>query len=281
MSNFKDFADRGLGDNNSPELMTTRHAQTREASAGSPIERVWATDFERCRNREDFERYISKYEKYGSNMYVSQAKAKIELLDAAENARAESERISRQSNQQVRHTLQPPPPYNLDGKTDFPKTKGLHICVRELIWIIVIGGVGCYSYNMYKNENRKSEPAVLVDPSSAHPKVTQEGNHESVQSEPRYEPAAPIVERDPEPEEVWWDCTICGATGVCNLCYNGACATCGGTGQVFSVFYGDEVGEGRMTSCGNCGGSGRCPSCNGTNQCFACGGRGRCKLEFE
>ena len=274
MSNFKDFADSGLGDNNSPELMTTRHAQTREASAGSPIERVWATDFERCRNREDFERYISKYERYGSNMYVSQAKAKIELLDAAENAREESERISRQSNQQVRHTLQSPPPYNLDGKTDIPKTKGLHIYVRALIWIIVIGGVGCYSYNMYKNENRKSEPAVLVDPSSAHPKVTQEGNHESIQSEPRYEPATPIVEREPEPEEEWWDCTICGTSGTCNFCFgNGICNICGGAGTQYLF--------GEWTNCGNCGGSGRCPACEGSGACFACHGRGKCKVSIN
>lgn len=39
----------------------------------SRIEKVWAADFEKCKSREDFEKYISKYGKYESNKYISQA----------------------------------------------------------------------------------------------------------------------------------------------------------------------------------------------------------------
>ncbi len=51
----------------------------------------------------------------------------------------------------------------------------------------------------------------------------------------------------------------------CPICYGqGRCMGCGGSGQVYSVFYGDEVGPSRLTECGACGGTGACGFCGGS-----------------
>lgn len=90
MPNFKKFATGSTSD----EPISIRYRQIQDNGVGSRVEKVWATDFERCVNREDYEKYISKYGRYKSNKYVSQAKAKIKSLDAGttENAKIEIKR---------------------------------------------------------------------------------------------------------------------------------------------------------------------------------------------
>lgn len=273
MPNFKNFANGGMTDGNSSEFTPIRHRQVRDTKVGSRVERVWATDFGRCESREDFEKYISKYERYEFNEYVSKAQAKIEALDAAEKARVEREK----ANQRVQ---QRPIAPGSGGSETSPKYRMIQTCVKALVWIVIIGGVGFYSYIQYKKAN-DTTTVVVPDASQTQNSQAVEEQHTShSHSEQSEEPGDVVPETEPEPQEIWWDCNICGTTGRCQLCFgSGRCAVCGGGGQVFSCFDGGEVVPGRMTDCGNCGGTGRCPSCEGSGLCFACHGSGKCKLE--
>lgn len=273
MPNFKNFANGGMNDGSSSEFTPIRHRQERDTKVGSRAERVWATDFERCESREDFEKYISKYERYESNQYVSKAKAKIESLDAAEKARIEKEK----ANQRV---LQRPIAPGSGGSGTPPKYRMIQTCVKALVWIVIIGGVGFYSYNQYKKTNDTTTVVVPDTSQTQNSQDVAEQDASHIHSSQSDETEQIITETEPETQEIWWDCNICGTTGRCQLCFgSGRCAVCQGTGQVFSVFDGGEVVPGRMTDCGNCDGTGRCPSCDGSGACFACHGSGRCKLE--
>ena len=66
----------------------------------------------------------------------------------------------------------------------------------------------------------------------------------------------PESESEPEPTTAYMTCGCCGGSGVCQGCY--------GTGQIYSVFDGDDVVDGRMIDCSACGGSGACGNCNGS-----------------
>lgn len=73
MPSFKNFTNGGIDDGFTQESTSIRHRQTRDNRVGFRIEKVWANDFERCESQEDYEKYISKYGKYESNEYISQA----------------------------------------------------------------------------------------------------------------------------------------------------------------------------------------------------------------
>lgn len=271
MPDFKNFANGGMEDGSSSAFSSIRHRQIRETKAGSRIERVWAIDFERCESREDFEKYISKYSKYELNKFVSQAKAKIESLDAEEHARIDGEK-ARIRNQQY------PVSSGTVGNINPPKNRVLQAFMKVAVWVIIIGGVGLYSYHQYKSDNNNDSTDTMVIQSEQQDYPDNQNQH--IHSEYTQGPEEVVVESDSEPQEVWWDCNFCSTTGRCQLCFgSGRCAVCGGGGQTFSVFDGNDIVPGRMTDCGNCGGSGRCPSCDGSGACFACHGRGKCKLE--
>lgn len=276
MANFEKFANGGLDEGHSTESTSIRHRQTRDNRVGSRMERVWATDFKRCESREDFEKYISRYERYESNEYVSKAKVKIESLDAVEKAKVEREKANQRPYQR------PVAPGTSGGGIP-PKYRIVQTCIKALVWIVIIGGVGLYSYNQYKQSNEATPDVVTVTNPTQHQDSQNDQNqsYNPTHSEQTDEPEDVVSETESEPQEIWWDCKICGTTGRCQLCFgSGRCAVCGGGRQVFSVFDGGEVVPGRMTDCGNCDGSGSCPSCEGSGACFACHGQGRVKSEF-
>ncbi len=266
MPSFKNFANGGIDEGLSKESTSIRHKQVRDNSVGSRIEKVWATDFERCESRKDYEKYISKYGKYESNKYISQARAKIKSLEAKEKARIESEK-------EARRVVSTPKTGSL-GTASRPNI--LQTCMNALFWVIIIGGVALYSYSRYKQNLNDSTTDVVINP-----QAVQEQHATHTHSEQTYEPENTVVEQEPEPHKAWFECRLCGTTGRCPLCFgDGRCGGCGGVGQIYSVFYGDEVGPGRMTDCGSCNGSGRCSLCEGSGFCSACEGRGWCESEY-
>lgn len=265
MPDFKNFANGGIEDGSTSEFSSVRHRQVRDTKVGSRIERVWSTDFEKCESREDYEKYISKYGRYDANKYVEQARSRIESLDVAENARIEREKAS----QRVQQRRFAP---GTGGSGIPPKYNFIHSLIKVAIWIVIIGGVGLYSYNQYQKEDKDPSTDVVVTPMPAQHQESKEEYSSHTHSEQTNQQESSVVEPEPEPQEVWWDCNICGSTGRCQLCFgSGRCAVCGGTGSQYLF--------GEWTDCGNCGGSGRCPSCEGNGACFACHGSGRCKLE--
>lgn len=274
MTSFKNFAKGGIDDGLLTGTRSVRHKQNREKKVSSRIEKVWATDFERCVNQEDYKKYILKYSKYESNKYVLQAQEKIKELEALDK-----KGITREKARQ--RVSQPAMMSSTGGNGKPTKYKIIQMCVKYVIWVFVIGGIGIYSYNQYL----RSENEITTDFVNDQP--TQLQNSQDIYNIPTYSEetieAEPVEEVDSESESeiTEYDCYICGSTGSCQLCFGVcSCSVCGGTGQMFSVFYGDEIGEGRMTECGNCGGSGRCPSCDGTGACFACHGNGKVDIEF-
>ncbi len=264
MPNFKNFANGGIENGNSSEFSSVRHKQVRDTKVGSRIERVWSADFEKCESREDYEKYISKYGKYDANKYVEQAQARIESLDAAENARIEREKEARKAQHQT------VVPGSGGGKS--PQKKFIQTLMKVAVWIVVIGGVGFYSYKQYKDEDKETTTDVVINPQPSQNQGTQEGYITHTHSEQTHEQESHAIEPEPVPQEVWWDCNICGTTGRCQLCFGiGRCGVCGGGGSLYR--------SSGWIDCENCGGSGRCPSCEGSGACFACHGLGKCKLE--
>lgn len=156
--------------------------------------------------------------------------------------------------------------------------------MKALVWIIIIGGVGFYSYYQYKqNLNDNTTPdVVVIQPSNPQSSQDVQEQHDThTHSEQTHEPENTVVESEPEPVKQYMSCMVCGQTGRCGVCHGlGRCDGCGGSGQIYSVFYGDEVGAGRMTDCSACGGSGACGACNGSGACPACNGRGQIELEY-
>lgn len=269
MPSFKDFANEGVGNGFSMESTSIRYRQKRDNKIGSRIEKVLATDYERCESREDFEKYISKYGKYDANKYVEQARARVESFETIENARVEREKNAHKIQQR-------PVAPGTGGSGIHPQKRFIQSFIKIAVWAVIIVGFGFYSYNQYKQEEKEK----TTDQQPNQHQQQQEEYTTHSHSEQPHEQEGQVVEPEPEPQEVWWYCNICGTTGRCQLCFgSGLCGVCGGGGQVYSVFYGDEVGAGRMTDCGNCGGSGRCPSCEGSGACSACQGIGKCKLE--
>lgn len=265
MPNFKNFANGGIEDGSTSEFSSVRHRQVRDTKVGSRIERVWSTDFEKCESREDYEKYISKYGRYDANKYVEQARSRIESLDVAENARIEREKASQRVQQR-------PVAPGTGGSGIPPQKNFIQSLMKVAIWIVIIGGVGLYSYNQYKHEAKETTTNVVVSPQPSQNQDTQEEYPTHTHSEQAHEQVNQVVEPEPEPQEVWWDCNICGTTGRCQLCFGtGRCGVCGGGGSLYR--------SSGWIDCENCGGSGRCPSCEGNGACFACHGLGRCKLE--
>lgn len=61
-------------------------------------ERVWAIDYEKCSTKEDYRRYIDKYQRYPSNLFV--AKARKEFESILEDEELELEAQQNHSNQE-------------------------------------------------------------------------------------------------------------------------------------------------------------------------------------
>lgn len=268
MPNFKNFANGVIEDGNSSEVSSVRHKQVRETKVGSRIERVWATDFEGCESREDFEKYVSKYGKYDTNKYVEQARVRIESIDAAENARIEREKASQREQQRPAAT-------GTGGSGIPPQKKFIQTLMKAAVWIVIIGGVGLYSYNQYKHEEKEATINVVVNPHPSQNQATQEEYSTThTHSEQIHEHETPDVEQV-EPAKQQMSCMVCGQSGRCSVCFgSGRCGGCGGGGQIYSVFYDGEVGPGRMTDCSACGGTGACGACSGSGLCPSCEGRG-------
>lgn len=265
MPNFRNFANGGIEDGSSSKFSSVRHKQVRETKVGSRIERVWATDFERCESREDFEKYVSKYGKYDTNKYVEQARVRIESLDAAENARIEREKAAQRA-------LHRPVAPGTGGSGIPSQKKFIQSIMKAAVWIVIIGGVGLFSYDQYKHEKKETPSNVVIIPQPSQNQGTQEGSTTHTHSEQTNEQESQAIEPEPVHQEVWWDCNICGTIGRCQPCFGtGRCGVCGGGGSLYR--------SSGWIDCENCGGSGRCPSCEGSGACFACHGLGKCKLE--
>lgn len=139
MPNFKNFANSDIEDGNSSELSSIRHKQKRDTRIGSRIERVWATDFERCESREDFEKYISKYGKYESNKYVIQAQNNIESHNTEVKNITEQKTVIHKAKQTSVHLAKS----RLQDNPD--KKRYLSIILRIIGGILLIGAVGLLS----------------------------------------------------------------------------------------------------------------------------------------
>ena len=264
MPNFKKFANGGIENGNSSEFSSVRHRQVRDTKVGFRIERVWSADFEKCESREDYEKYISKYGKYDANKYVEQARARIESLDAAENARIEREKEARKAQHQ---TVVP----GSGGSGMSTQKKFIQTLMNAAIWIVIIGGVGLYSYNQYRHEEKKKTTDVVINTQPSQPQQDEEYTTQT-HPERTHEHESQVVEPEPVHQEVWCDCNICGTTGRCQICFGTRrCGVCGGGGSLYR--YSGWI------DCEYCGGSGRCPSCEGSGACFACHGLGKFKLE--
>ncbi len=277
MPSFKDFASDG-NDGFSRESTSIRYKQTRDTRVGSRVEKVWATDFEKCESREDYEKYISKYGRYDSNKYISQARAKIESIDAEESARIERENAARR----VQNTPAVPP-YNSGNNGNNHKTNVVNACMKAFVWVIIVVAVGGISYYQYQQKQKEETTKVIVVQPSNSQNAQDDQNPQTTHShsEQINEPEKTTIEPDPEPVKQYMSCMVCGQTGRCSVCAGlGRCGGCGGSGQIYSVFYGDEVGAGRFTDCSACGGSGVCDACGGSGACPACNGRGQVELEY-
>lgn len=277
MLSFKNFAN-GSNDEFSQESTSVRYKQTRDARVGSRIEKVWATDFEKCESREDYENYISKYGKYDSNKYISQARAKIESIDAEESARIERENAARR----VQNTPAVPS-YNSGNNENNHKSNIFNACMKAFVWAIIVVAVGGFSYYQYLQKQKEETTSVIVVQPTK-PQNTQGDNNQHAthtHSEQISEQENTVVETEAQHETQYMSCMVCGQSGRCGVCFGlGRCGGCGGSGQIYSVFYGDEVGPGRLTDCGACGGSGACGACGGSGLCQACNGRGQVELEY-
>lgn len=278
MPNFKNFATGGDDEGFSPEPRSIRYKQTRDTRVGTRMEKVWATDFERCESREDYEKYITKYGKYEANNYIHQAKAKLESINAEESGRIEREKSARlDQNSQTFST------YDSVNTGSTIKSNVLKICFRVFFWIAIITGVGGITYYQYVQTHKKATSPVLVFPTT-NPQNTQDFTDQPVsptQSGNAATPETPVVQTAHEAATTYLPCTLCGQTGQCGVCHGvSRCGGCGGSGQIFSVFYGDEVGPGRLTECGACGGSGACGACSGSGVCEHCNGHGQVELTY-
>lgn len=266
MPNFKNFANGGIEDGSTSEFSSVRHRQVRDTKVGSRIERVWSTDFEKCESREDYEKYISKYGRYDANKYVEQARSRIESLDVAENARIEREKGAQRVQQR-------PIAPGTGGIGIPPQKKFIKTFMNAAIWIVIIGGVGLYSYNQYRHEEKNKTTDVVINPQ---PSQHHQDEESTTQTHPEqtHEHESQVVEPE-EPAKQQMACMVCGQSGRCSVCFgSGRCGGCGGGGQIYSVFYDGEVGPGRITDCGACGGTGACGACNGNGLCPSCEGRG-------
>lgn len=278
MPSFKNFAEGGIDDGFTQESTSIRYRQTRDNSVGSRIEKVWATDFERCESREDYEIYISKYGKYQSNKYISQARAKIESIDIEESARIEREKAARRVQNSPTA-----PTYNSENNGYTPKSNVLNTCIKALVWVAIIAGVGGISYYQYlQKQKEETTNVIVVQPTN--PQNTQDVHEQHTtltHSESTYEQENTVTESETEHVTQYMACMVCGQSGRCSVCAGlGRCGGCGGSGQIYSVFYDGEVGPGRFTDCSACGGSGACGACGGSGACPACNGRGQVELEY-
>lgn len=230
-----------------------RQKSDNESEIVSKLDRCWAEDFAKCSTKEDFEEYISVNSRNKRNPFIMKAKDKIEKIKK-EEAQKLAEEKAKESAKKLQQPINNNTYYNPQDNSAKKKNDLLYFILKVVGWLIVIGVVGIVSYSIYQSEKSKKEKKsppiptpVITDPSPVYP--------EPEPTPSSYEDDYPEPEPTPEPAKKY---------KPCNLCYNGFCGVCGGTGQVFSVFDGEEVVSGRMTECGNCGGSGTCPQCEGT-----------------
>ena len=124
---------------------------------------------------------------------------------------------------------------------------------KKLLFIgaIVVVGIFIKSIRDSIIETQEKETEIIAEP-----------RHEVVPPGPNTEPSESNTNvnggenEDPEPAKKYKQCPICAGLTRCSVC--------GGSGQTFSVFDGDEVVDGRYIDCKSCEGSGACSFCEGT-----------------
>lgn len=279
MTSFKNFANDGsVDDGISKETSSVRNNKDQMSRVGSRIEKLWATDFERCKTREDYMKYISKYEKYDSNKFISQARDKIELIDAEELAGIDRKNMVKNENNSASNTI--------DSSKNIgrhSKARAIKIGFKALVCLVIIAGIVGFSYYRYQHNQIEPipKPPIVNDSSKTatvdpYTEVNQCVADTNMGSDIITEQGNDEREEVSQHEPVYVLCTACGQSGHCPVCFGvGRCGGCGGSGQIF-YFSG---GEGGLTDCGACGGSGACGGCEGTGLCQLCNGKGKCNLE--
>lgn len=255
MINFKYFANVGTDDEIAKDNISIRHRQIRDNRIGSRMEKVLKTDFEKCKCREDFEKYISRYGRYKSNTYVSLAQAKIESIDARKNENKEREK-----------KITPPP----------KKRNILQMCIKVAIWFLILGGCRLGVYYLTKPKINKNTTDVITLPKQKDLDEERADYSSHTHSEQNYEQENTIDDSNSESSKILlMPCSICDYTGICKICSGlGRCSVCGGGGSVWSYEAGSPI------DCTVCEGTGRCNSCDGSGECFACHGRGEQEVQL-
>ncbi len=124
---------------------------------------------------------------------------------------------------------------------------------KKLLFIGAFVVVGLFIKSIRDSiiENHEKETEIIAEP--IRESVLPETNTNSLESNTNMEDGENEV---PEPAKKYKQCPICAGLTRCSVC--------GGSGQTFSVFDGDEVVDGRYIDCKSCGGSGACSFCEGT-----------------
>jgi hypothetical protein len=239
MPNFKNFTNGEIDENTSTESTSIRHPNPSDNSIDPRMERLWADDFDKCKSRDDYEKYISKYGKYTSNKYISQAQDKLKAIDAEDERKRKEEESKEIQDNNSNSNVPKPKPNNMG---DYLFWVGL---------IAIVFGIFFLSQNSNGNEQDDDDTdTVIIDPTPAPDPL------------PDPDPAP-----DPDPEPRWISPCICN-NGRCGLCGgDGKCGQCYGLGSIYQ-YPNDYI------DCPNCGGSGYCQQCDGSGICPYCDGKG-------
>lgn len=260
MSKFSGFDGPRLSPDDSEEHFSVRKSLNKEPRINPRMSAYWAEDFEKCTTKEDYEKYIKRYFKSPENPYLQQAVDRLDELEMAE--------VSYTSSQPHTHT----PSSSHNRKTTHSRSSASSLSIRDWGWtavfvIGVIALIGAIGYAIYQNK----KPNVNIPRTPTHYPVTNPQRTPIQPSSPtidnstyqdNQEPTV-IVEDIEEPinstpqyQQKFKQCEACFGTT--------RCSGCGGGGQYYSVFSGNDIVDGRMVACLSCGGSGICPLCNGT-----------------
>lgn len=244
-SNFYTGGDNSDNNESNNGFSRVRNTSTNRPQYNSREERVWKVDFTNCSTKEDFEKYIRRYKKYTANPYLEKAALRLKELYADEE---KSKKKERQARSRKRHNS------TTQNKTNNSSLSSLYAFRKVAIWLIILSGVGIYSYNEYKKDSyeQMSVPINQDNISKNEPSSQQENSCPVSQPTDDSNQKAKEIQ---EPQKVYLPCTQCS---------NGSCMVCGGSGQVYSVFDGNDIVSGRLTDCGACNGSGRCVFCDGS-----------------
>lgn len=249
-SNFKgNFNHMSNSEQQDKGFKRVRQKSDNESEIVSKLDRCWAEDFAKCSSKEDFEEYISVNSRNRRNPFLNKAKNKIEEIKKKE-AQKLAEEKAKESAKKLTQPINNSSCYHPQDNSTQNKNDLLYFILKVVGWLIVIGVVGVVSYSIYQSEKSKKENKVTPIPTPVIPDPTP------IDPEPEPTPSPyeddypePGPEPTPEPAKKY---------KPCNLCYNGYCGVCGGTGLKWSYETNGFV------DCSMCGGSKACRNCNGT-----------------